>query len=181
VPDLIAFAKAVTQRIRAAGRVLVSERIAATFKTRAFPGGLTYSGHPLATAAAVANIAGVDRRQADRERRSARPRGARPRVARAGGQQPAGRRGARGSGAFWAVELVRDQATREPPGAGPAPPGRRTRRWPRWPPPAGARGLVPFINGSRTHVVPPLNITDEEARYGLALLGEALAEVAAGL
>jgi taurine--2-oxoglutarate transaminase len=44
-----------------------------------------------------------------------------------------------------------------------------------------SRGLIPFINGSRTHVVPALNITDEEARYGLALLGEALTEVENGL
>jgi 4-aminobutyrate aminotransferase-like enzyme len=29
--------------------------------------------------------------------------------------------------------------------------------------------------------VPPLNITDDEARYGIALLEEALAEVEAGL
>jgi taurine--2-oxoglutarate transaminase len=43
------------------------------------------------------------------------------------------------------------------------------------------RGLLPFVNGSRTHVVPPLNIPDEEARYGLALLDEALTEVGASL
>jgi taurine--2-oxoglutarate transaminase len=42
-------------------------------------------------------------------------------------------------------------------------------------------GLLPFVNGSRTHVVPPLNITDEEARYGLALLDEALTELEDGL
>ena len=43
------------------------------------------------------------------------------------------------------------------------------------------RGLLPFVNGSRTHVVPALNITDDEARYGLALLDEALGEVEASL
>ena len=43
------------------------------------------------------------------------------------------------------------------------------------------RGLLPFVNGSRTHVVPALNITDDEARYGLALLDEALTEVESGL
>ena len=58
------------------------------------------------------------------------------------------------------------------------PPAPRTPRWPRC---RGVprRGLLPFVNGSRTHVVPALNITDEEARYGLALLDEALAEVEA--
>ena len=41
-----------------------------------------------------------------------------------------------------------------------------------------ARGLLPFVNGNRTHVVPPLTITDEEARDGLALLDDALAAAA---
>ena len=43
------------------------------------------------------------------------------------------------------------------------------------------RGLLPFVNGSRTHVVPALNITDDEARYGLALLDDAIGEIEASL
>ncbi|MEY4152842.1 MAG: hypothetical protein RL470_901, partial [Actinomycetota bacterium] len=38
------------------GGVIISDEIAATFNDRVFPGGLTYSGHPLAAAAAVATI-----------------------------------------------------------------------------------------------------------------------------
>jgi taurine--2-oxoglutarate transaminase len=82
----------------------------------------------------------------------------------------------RGVGAFWAVELVRDKATREPlvpyNAAGPAnaPMAALTVA-------CKKRGLLPFVNGSRTHVVPALNITDDEARYGLALLDEAITEV----
>jgi taurine--2-oxoglutarate transaminase len=78
------------------------------------------------------------------------------------------------------LELVRDKATREPlvpfEATGPANAPMAAL--------AGAckrRGLLPFVNGSRTHVVPALNVTDDEARYGLALLEEALDEVAAGL
>jgi taurine--2-oxoglutarate transaminase len=86
----------------------------------------------------------------------------------------------RGVGAFWALELVRDRDTREPlvpynaSGPANAPMAALTRACLR-------RGLLPFVNGSRTHVVPALNIPDDEARYGIALLHEALGEVEASL
>ena len=45
--------------------------------------------------------------------------------------------------------------------------------------PRGVRagGLLPFANYNRIHVVPPLTISDEEAREGLAILDEAIGEV----
>jgi taurine--2-oxoglutarate transaminase len=36
------------------------------------------------------------------------------------------------------------------------------------------RGLLPFTNYNRLHVVPPCTITDQEAKEGLAMLDEAL-------
>jgi len=48
VPDLIAFAKGVNSGYVPLGGVLISEQIAETFAERTYPGGLTYSGHPLA-------------------------------------------------------------------------------------------------------------------------------------
>jgi taurine--2-oxoglutarate transaminase len=177
-PDLIAFAKGVNSGYVPLGGVVISEKIAATFRDRAFPGGLTYSGHPLACAAAVANIGVMtdDKliENADRLGREVLGPGLR---ALAGRNSLVGE--VRGIGAFWAVELVRDRQTREPlvpagaAGAANAPMAAL----------AGAcrrLGLLPFINGNRTHVVPALNISDEEARYGLALLEEALGEVEAG-
>jgi len=79
----------------------------------------------------------------------------------------------RGLGVFWALDLVRDQATREPlvpynaTGADNAPMAefaaacRRT-------------GLWPFVNMNRTHIVPPCTISEAEAEEGLALLDRAL-------
>ena len=55
-PDLITFAKGVNSGYVPLGGVVISDPIAATFADRAFPGGLTYSGHPLGCAAAVASI-----------------------------------------------------------------------------------------------------------------------------
>jgi taurine--2-oxoglutarate transaminase len=36
------------------------------------------------------------------------------------------------------------------------------------------RGLLPFVNYHRLHVVPPCTVSDSEAREGLAILDEAL-------
>ena len=38
------------------------------------------------------------------------------------------------------------------------------------------RGLLPFVNFNRLHVVPPCVITEDDARQGLAVLDEALSE-----
>jgi taurine---2-oxoglutarate transaminase len=176
-PDLITFAKGVNSGYVPLGGVLITERIAATFKERVFPGGLTYSGHPLACAAAVANIGVLSDdklvENADRLGREVLGPGLHELATR---NRLVGE--VRGVGCFWAVELVRDPVTREPlvpagaAGAANAPMATLAAACRR-------RGLLPFVNGNRTHVVPALNITDEEARYGLALLEEALAEVEA--
>ncbi|MEY3430975.1 MAG: hypothetical protein RJB30_907, partial [Actinomycetota bacterium] len=55
-PDLIVFAKGVNSGYVPLGGVVISEPISKSFDDRVFPGGLTYSGHPLACAAAVATI-----------------------------------------------------------------------------------------------------------------------------
>src|SRR5262249_31943777 len=55
-PDLITFAKGVNSGYVPLGGVIISQPIADTFAERVFPGGLTYSGHPLACASAVASI-----------------------------------------------------------------------------------------------------------------------------
>ena len=55
-PDLICFAKGVNSGYLPLGGVVISDPIAETFAERAYPGGLTYSGHPLACASAVASI-----------------------------------------------------------------------------------------------------------------------------
>ena len=56
VPDLITFAKGVNSGYVPVGGVVISDPIAAHFDDIVFPGGLTYSGHPLAMASIVASI-----------------------------------------------------------------------------------------------------------------------------
>src|SRR5690349_15008747 len=56
VPDLLTFAKGVNSGYVPLGGVAISPAIYETFAHRPYPGGLTYSGHPLACASAVATI-----------------------------------------------------------------------------------------------------------------------------
>lgn len=55
-PDLITFAKGVNSGYVPIGGVIISDPIAHHFDERVFPGGLTYSGHPLAAASVIATL-----------------------------------------------------------------------------------------------------------------------------
>lgn len=154
------------------GGVIVSDPVYDTFASRPYPGGLTYSGHPLACAAAVATIRLMQDEgiveHADRLGREVLGPGLAEIADR---HEVVGE--VRGVGAFWALELVRDRATREPlvPYAASGPDVQPMNDLMAA---CKQRGLLPFVNMNRLHVVPPCTITAEEARYGLALLDEAL-------
>ena len=169
IPDLLTFAKGVNSGYVPLGGVAISNAIAQTFAERAYPGGLTYSGHPLATAAAVATINAM------------RDEGMVENAARLGEDiiGPALRDLAqchpsvgevRGTGVFWAVELVKDQETREPL----APYGGTSAAMNTVVAFCKENGLMPFTNFNRIHVVPPCNAGDDEVRAGLEILDRAL-------
>src|SRR5215210_2613425 len=113
VPDLLTFAKGVNSGYVPLGGVVISPAIAATFDERVYPGGLTYSGHPLACAAAVATIeAMVEEGIVENAARLGREVFG-PGLEKIAADHPSVGE-VRGLGAFWAIELVRDPATREP-------------------------------------------------------------------
>jgi taurine--2-oxoglutarate transaminase len=172
-PDLITFAKGSNSGYVPLGGVVIGERIAATFADRVYPGGLTYSGHPLACAAAVASINAM-RDEGIVE--NARRLGAE--VLGPGLRELAERHRSvgevRGLGVFWALDLVRDRDTREmlvPYNAS----GAANRPMAELVAACKERGLLPFANFNRLHVVPPCTTSDAEAKEGLAILDEALA------
>jgi taurine--2-oxoglutarate transaminase len=172
VPDLITFAKGVNSGYVPLGGVAISRRIADTFRERPFPGGLTYSGHPLACAVAVESIRVFeDEGILERVRRLERDVLA-PELGALAERHPCVG-DVRGVGMFWAVELVRDRETREPlvpfNAAGPdaAPMNEFLGA-------CKARGLWPFAHFNRTHVVPPLNISEDDLRAGIAIIDDAL-------
>ncbi|MEU6403806.1 aspartate aminotransferase family protein [Streptomyces sp. NPDC046985] len=173
VPDLMTFAKGVNSGYVPLGGVAISGEIAETFGKRPYPGGLTYSGHPLACAAAVATInLMAEEGIVDHARRMGAE------VVGPGLRALAERHPSvgevRGTGMFWALELVRDRETREPltpynaSGEANAPMAAFAAA-------AKAGGLWPFVNMNRTHVVPPCTATEAELKEGLAVLDTALA------
>ena len=158
------------------GGVVISDAIAATFDERVYPGGLTYSGHPLACAAAVATIEtmqdeGIVENAArlgrevfgpglDEDRRASTPASAR----------------CAALGVFWA-----HRAGPRPGDQGAA--GAVRRHEPgheRVVAACKAAGLLPFVNYNRIHVVPPLTISDDDARRGLEIIDAALDVADAG-
>lgn len=169
VPDLLTFAKGVNSGYVPLGGVAINPAIAETFAHRAYPGGLTYSGHPLATAAAVATINAMeDEGMVDNAARVGAEVIAPGLAELAAKHRSIGE--VRGAGVFWAVELVADQKTREPlapyGGSSPAMNGVIAA--------CKAGGLLPFANFNRIHVVPPCNVSADEVREGLMILDSAL-------
>jgi taurine--2-oxoglutarate transaminase len=169
VPDLMTFAKGVTSGYVPLGGVAISDEIAATFADRAYPGGLTYSGHPLACAAAVATINAMED-----EGMVANAARIGSEVLGPGLQELAARHPSvgevRGLGVFQAIELVANQQTREPlaPYGGSSPAMNAVLAA------CKSGGLLPFANFNRVHAVPPCNVTDAEVAEGLAILDSAL-------
>ncbi|KQW08114.1 hypothetical protein ASC66_04010 [Leifsonia sp. Root4] len=171
VPDLITFAKGVNSGYVPVGGVVISEEIAATFDERVFPGGLTYSGHPLAAASIVASITAFEEEQIVENAAMIGRDHLGPGLS-ALAERHAVIGEVRGRGVFWAVELVADSESRMPVDAAFM----------------GAlkaqllqRGLLPFIADNRIHVVPPATVTAEEVASALAIIDEALSVVTAAV
>jgi taurine--2-oxoglutarate transaminase len=178
VPDMITFAKGVNSGYVPLGGVILSPAIRAAFSQRAYPGGLTYSGHPLACASAVGAITAMEDEgiveHADRLGREVFG----PELGDLAERHPSVGE-VRGLGCFWAVELVRDRATREmlvPFNAA----GEAAKPMVDVLAACKAQGVWPFTHFNRVHLAPPLIATAEQVRQGIAALDAAL-EVADAL
>jgi taurine--2-oxoglutarate transaminase len=172
VPDIITTAKGINSGYVPLGAMTVREPVYEAIEDRFFAGGLTYSGHPLACAAAVASI------EAFREEGIVENSAAMGDVL---GEELPGLAerhpsigDVRGRGLFWGLELVRNRETREPlvpfnaTGDATAPIFRITKA-------ALERGLYLFVHWNVVVVCPPLTITREELDEGLAILDDVLA------
>ena len=172
VPDLITFAKGVNSGYVPLGGVVISQRIADTFAERVYPGGLTYSGHPLACASAVASIGIFEREGILDHARMLGTDVIGPGLRALAERHPSVGE-VRGLGCFWAVELVRNRSTREmlvpynATGDDAAPMGEVLAA-------CKQRGLWPFTHFNRVHVTPPINTSRADIETGLAILDEAL-------
>ena len=169
VPDLITFAKGVTSGYVPLGGVAINDAIYRTFADRPYPGGLTYSGHPLATGCAVATINAMEDEGmvANAARVGEQVLG--PGLRDLAAKHPSVGE-VRGLGVFWAIELVADPVSKDPlaPYGGTSPAMNAVVAA------CKSGGLLPFANYNRIHVCPPCNVTDAEAAAGLAILDAAL-------
>jgi taurine---2-oxoglutarate transaminase len=172
-PDLLVFAKGVNSGYVPLGGVLVGDAIYETFTDRSYPAGMTYSGHPIACAAAVGAIGAMhdEGTVAEAARLGTDILG--PGLSELSEKHPSVG-DIRGIGGLWTVELVRDRLTKEPlVSVGAA--GEANAPMAAFAKACRGQGLLPLILGNRIHVAPPLNVSQDDAAIGLAALDEALA------
>ena len=112
LPDIITTAKGLTSAYAPMGAVIASDRVFAPFadEPNAFSHGLTFGGHPVASAVALGNIEIMEREDLNGRVRSHEDE--------FGAMMNALRDiplvgDVRGMGYFWALELVKDRATKE--------------------------------------------------------------------
>jgi len=172
VPDILSVAKGINSGYIPLGAMVVRKPIADWVRDKYFAGGLTYSGHPLACASAIASIEafkeeGIVENAAEmgdvfaEQLRTLQDK--HPSIGEV-----------RGLGCFWGLELVKNRETREPlvpfnaAGEAFAPVARLSKA-------ALERGLYLMTHWNVIMVCPPLTITRDEIEEGIAILDETLA------
>jgi taurine--2-oxoglutarate transaminase len=171
-PDLVCFAKGSNSGYIPIGGVVIGKHVADTFTDRVYPGGLTYSGHPLACASVVASINIFKEEGVVEHSRMLGTDVIGPELEKLKAKHPS-IGDVRGLGTFWAIELVKNRDTREPlvpynaAGADAKPMVELGNA-------CKAAGLWPFTHFNRLHVVPPCNTPVDEVHQGLAIIDEAL-------
>jgi taurine--2-oxoglutarate transaminase len=170
-PDMMTMAKGLTAAHLPLGAVTVSREIADHFEDRMLPLGLTYSGHPVACAAAVAAI------NAYKEDKLVENAKAMGRVLGKALEELKARHASVGDvryiGLFAVIEVVKDKESKEP-----------TAPWNAKPSEMGAmadvarflrtNGLYTFVRWNWIFAVPPLCITESQLGDGLAIIDKAL-------
>jgi taurine--2-oxoglutarate transaminase len=171
VPDILTVAKGLNSGYVPLGAMVIKQRLADWVQNQYFAGGLTYSGHVLACASAVASIEAF-KEEGIVENSAAMGDYLADELPRLAERHPS-IGDVRGKGLFWGLELVKDRGTREPlvpfnaSGADAAPVVALGKA-------AMERGLYLFVHWNVVMIAPPLTITREELDEGLGLLDDAL-------
>jgi taurine--2-oxoglutarate transaminase len=171
VPDIITMAKGINSGYVPLGAMAIREPIAEWVRTRPFAGGLTYSGHPLACAAAVASIEAF-RDEGIVEQSAANGEYLRGKLGELQARHPS-IGDVRGLGTFWGLELVKNRESREmlvPFNAA----GDQAQPIARLGKAALDRGLYLMTHWNVVMVCPPLTITRDELDEGLGILDDIL-------
>ncbi|MCJ7707869.1 MAG: aminotransferase class III-fold pyridoxal phosphate-dependent enzyme [Anaerolineales bacterium] len=168
VPDLMTMAKGLTSGYAPLGAVAMRSKVAEFFNDTVYQGGLTYNGHPLSLAAAIANIRVMQEDGLIERARAMGPVLARH--LREMGEAHPSVGDVRSIGLFGVIELVRDRRTREPmaPFNGSSPEMDAVRKR------LLERGLFLYTHWHTLLIIPPLIITQEQLAEGFRLIDEAL-------
>ena len=169
VPDIITMAKGLTSGYAPLGAVAMKEEIAATYDDRQFVGGMTYNGHPVSLAAALANIEVIEQEGLleNAVRRGETLKGL---LAELKEKHPCVG-DVRSIGLFGAAELVRDRASKEPlsPSAKAlSPVMKRVKSF------ILEHGVFIYNTFHMLLFIPPLIITDAQLREGFEVVDAAL-------
>jgi taurine--2-oxoglutarate transaminase len=168
VPDLMTMAKGLTSGYAPLGAVAMRSKVAEFFNDRVYQGGLTYNGHPLSLAAAIANIRVMQEDGLIERAQAMGPVLARH--LREMGEAHPSVGDVRSIGLFGVIELVRDRRTREPmaPFNGSSPEMDAVRKR------LLERGLFLYTHWHTLLILPPLIITQEQLAEGFRLIDETL-------
>jgi len=166
VPDLMTMAKGLTSGYLPLGAVVVSDVIARHFDNRMLYLGLTYCGHPMSCAAAVATLKIYSEENLIENSKTMG-------VVLGEGLEEIKKKHAivgdvRYIGLFSVIELVEDRETKDPLDAGRMGAIKSTLL---------ADGLTTFVNKNMVFICPPLCINQGELLTGLQIIDRAIATV----
>jgi taurine--2-oxoglutarate transaminase len=167
-PDIMTMAKGLTSGYAPLGAVAMREEIAATYKDRTFQGGLTYNGHPMSLAAAIATIQVMqDEKIVERSAQTGEVMA--DMLAELVERHPSVGE-VRSIGLFGVIELVRNRQTKEPmaPFNGSSPEMVRLKKY------MQDNGVFLYTHWHTILLIPPLIITPEQLQEGFAVLDKAL-------
>ena len=166
-PDIITFAKGVNSGYVPVGGMIMTPDIATFFDAIVFPGGLTYSGHPLAMASIIASIDAMEEEGIVDNAKMIGEKHLGPGLHELAKKHPIIGE-VRGMGVFWALDLVGDPQTKSPLSAD---------HMARLKGLLMDHGLLGFLAENRLHVVPPCVVTPEQVAEGLGIIDRVLTEL----
>jgi len=166
-PDIITFAKGVNSGYVPVGGMIMTPDIATFFDATVFPGGLTYSGHPLAMASIIASIDAMEEEGIVDNAKMIGEKHLGPGLHELAKKHPIIGE-VRGMGVFWALDLVGDPQTKSPLSAD---------HMARLKGLLMDHGLLGFLAENRLHVVPPCVVTPEQVAEGLGIIDRVLTEL----
>lgn len=168
IPDIMTMAKGLTSGYAPLGAVAMKPEIADAFSEKVYEGGLTYNGHPISLAAAIATI-NVIKQDKLVEKSFETGKVLADMLNEILGRHPSVGE-TRSIGLFGVMELVKDRKSREPmaPYRGSSPEMNALKKF------CLDKGLFLYTHWHTVLIIPPLIISPEQLNEGFSILDEAL-------